>query len=66
MICVRYGKRYQETTKIDPEEKRTRSQALYNEAADLVLELRPYCDHSETMPYLWEHDNRYETVNDYG
>lgn len=38
---------------------RKRQSALYSEIQGIKEQLQGICDHSETTPYVWEHDNGY-------
>lgn len=39
------------------ESKRRQACFISEDIENIIARLRPVCDHSETEPYVWEHDN---------
>jgi hypothetical protein len=45
-------------------QKRREARLLAHDIQSLIERLRPICDHSETEPYVWEHDSGYGVQTD--
>ena len=46
------------------EQKRIEARLLAHDIENILVRLRPICDHSKTEPYTWEHDTGYGVQRD--